>query len=167
MQNLDNLTFDDDASTPAQLIVSTPGAEEGPRPSGRASPNFGKIRPAVWKFLVEHPNCTSVEVSAAVQITPSDASNALRAFVERKAAERVRVDGLYVYSATKSTYPGEAKVVRKRRSKRPQVQQTSPPEQVHTGVTPDFTASVQTFINQLNVHQAKAVYEELHKVFGG
>ncbi len=35
------------------------------------------------------------------------------------------------------------------------------------GVTNAFVDSTQSFINQLTVHQAKAVYDELKKIFGG
>jgi hypothetical protein len=180
LPSLDNLEFDDDAGEPQVLVGTTPEPEPEPvakpvpepeaaTPSkttcGAGSPRYGTLRPQIWAYLVAHPTVTSLDIAEALDLDTTTVAATLKTFIDADAAERVKVGPRFVYQATRSRYPGRGRPTQQTTVK-PAPAPAPAPTPVTATVTPEFVSSTQAFINQLNAYQAKAVYDELKKVFG-
>lgn len=179
LTTLDNLTFDDDpAETPTPPIVQ----------ETTVAPQEGKtLRQQYWEWLREHPGSTAKQLGTAVGLPQTEACNILYRLMQRGIVVRSKSGGYFQYQTVGDEYPvmtAEEKVRRmnearhskpsapykSKRVKHAQAEKTIEERKAELrspGVTNGFMDSVQGFINQLTVHQAKAVYVELRKVFGG
>jgi len=180
VQTLSNLTFDDE-----------PGAQA---PVVEVAPIQTKMSKAhiIWQFISENPSCTVADIADSLGYVRADASSYASQLLERGLVSRTKHNGFFCYVTAVDSFPvytnemraknlakgWEARRSMKHKPKRVLVKrktvESAPPRplaevkhQILTGVTNEFNYSVNTFISQLNVHQAKAVYEELKKLFGG
>lgn len=179
VQTLDSLRFDDDPNPPPTQEITM---------ATSTNTQAKTLRQTYWEWLRDHPSSTAREMAKACGIDQTDAANTLLKFLGRGLVERVKHDGVFCYTTVGDTYPvlsseelikrmleGRAKRARGKayKSKRAKHAETvksieqRKAELIAPGVTNGFVDSVQTFINQLTVHQARAVYDELKKVFGG
>lgn len=182
IQSLDNLSFDDDANAPAQLIVATAEPQATPKPKKAVAPrpriapgDFGLLREKVWIALRETPGATSVSIAAATGVPQSDVSSALGAFVERKAATRQRIGRCFAYMATQTEYPtGDsprrtknrivAKAPVEAKTKRPaKAVETPTPQEPEVQMVPTYNPAV---VATWPVSMAREFYSELKKYFG-
>lgn len=149
-------------------------------------------RQVYWEWLRDHPSSTAREIAEACGTDQMNISTVLTKFVERGIVERVKHNGVFTYITSVGEYPtvtmeqrvasmlaarvhagkrkAKAKAKTSVKAKREAVEKSldqRKAELAAPGVTNGFVDSTQAFINSLTVHQAKAVYDELKKIFGG
>lgn len=167
MQTLSNLAFDDEPN--AQQVVET-------------SDNRSHTH-RLWDYVHSNPNSSVAQIAAAFGRSRGDTSSLMSQMLKRGLVARQRVDGVFYFVTLGTEYPvytleqrtanlskhwGRGRQTSKRRHKagRILVKREDPPVASAPAVDAKaFTAA--EFLSRLNVMQAKAVYEELKKLFGG
>ena len=193
LQSLDSMSFDDDDT---EQQHQQPAAEPGPLKRGMTSAvakgEEKAKRHLVWDWVREHPACVTAEVAEGMNLSPGAAATIMYKLYDRGLVTRTMHNGNYTYCTAVDEYPvmsPEEKVRRmmeanalkhaSKTGKRKYTKRAAPAraaaeksaeQRRQVAVAPTvgqgFVDSVQAFINSLTVHQAKAVYEELRKVFG-
>lgn len=177
VQTLDSLRFDDDPNPPP--TQETTVAIDTPKKS---------LRQVYWEWLRDNPASSARDLADAFGMAQTDAANILLKFLARNLVVRTKHGASpFCYTTAVDEYPvvsPEEKIrlmveAKRRKPSKPykskrakHAQDVKSLEQrkaelVKPGVANGFVDSVHTFINQLTVHQAKAVYDELKKIFGG
>lgn len=150
-------------------------------------------RQLYWEWLRDHPSSSSREVGEAFGIDQTQTATIMTKFLAKGIVTRTKHGGVYCYTTVGDEYPVmsleervsfmlEARAANrlKAKAKRKYTKRAAPAraavektleerkrELIAPTVSQGFVDSTQAFINSLTVHQAKAVYEELKKIFGG
>ena len=173
LPSLDSLRFDDDppkSEPPAVAEVAT-----APKASAES---VKPMQQRVWEWLKANPASTTADVSAALELEPITASQAIYNLRTRSLAERIgKKDGAYQYSAVGDSYGVTAEgTIRKhmaaawarRRELAAQRRASSnaePPPAQTVHIQKEF--NIDALLDTLSVTQARALYDRLSKLFTG
>jgi hypothetical protein len=157
LKKLEALKFDDEGE-PDMPITMKPKSE----------------RESVWEYIKANPMSSSAGVSAALGIDASSSASQVGALLNKSLLTRVHIGGSYHYTAVGDSYPvfdrvahgkkigratrGKPKKSRVVKDERPKAQAPAP--------IPLAAFSAQDMIESMPVGKARALYDELKKLFG-
>lgn len=175
--SLDSLSFDDDPSQPAAAHVETSKPRLGVLSEVARGEQKSKTQ-LIWEWFKENPSSTTKEAATALAIGVNAISTTVFKLRERGLLARSSHGEINTYHVTVDEYPAftlqdrlrNMATGRKNVPKRiPKVKQKSKPaSKVALKDSPKRSEFlVETFINDLNIYQARAVYDALKKIFQG
>ena len=148
---LDNLKFDDDVST-APDEVQVQMTEQVP------------ITQQIWRVIKDNPGVTTKQLEAKMPEHGNNVSTRLTQMLNgKKLARKETFPTGYAWYAIGDTYPIYRGVGRPKGAKAKAKKVTYHAAPTKEVTKPAATLSVET----MNVAQARALYLELHKIFGG
>lgn len=183
LTTLDNLAFDDDPTPPpTQELMNTPTA-----------PTEKPKRQLYWEYIRDHEGTTTRQMADAFGMDQTQLATVVTKLLNKGIIDRWKdTAGAYQYRVCVNEYPittMEQKVsamVAGRRAQRLKARRKHAPEKspkptleekkaafynaAPTAPLPPnmrFTASVPELLNALSITQARALYDELKKIFGG
>lgn len=143
----------------------------------------GSINERVFAYIKATPGCTCRQIGDAVGLDASDVSTRMGKMYERKLVTRTRIGMSYYYKAAASEYPkydkmealAKAQAVRRekalaRRKAKERKAVVSAPKTRSITPTPravQAPTDVRVLLDTLPIATARALYDELRKIFGG
>lgn len=175
--SLDSLSFDDDPSQPAATHVDTNKPHIGVSSAVARGEQKSKTQ-LIWEWFKENPSSTTKEAASTLSVSVSVISTAVFRLRERGLLARSSHGEISTYHVTVDEYP--ALTLQDRLRNMTTGKKNAPkraPKAKQKGKSADKVVpkdpprrsefSVEAFINELNIHQARAVYDALKKVFQG
>lgn len=190
LQTLDNMSFDDDPTpTPPLTQENTVVTSAVARAIEKSK------RQIIWEWVRDHPSSSAREIADAFSSDQQSVATILTKFTTKGIVTRTKHKGVFCYTATSTEYPvmsmeekvtrmlegrGKRKPYRTKRTRAHASEKLPKPtleekkaafySAAPTAPLPPnlrFTASVSELLNTLSITQARALYDELKKVFGG
>lgn len=164
LKKLENLQFDDEPQS--------------------AAPAGGSINARIFYFIKDNPDCTCKDIAQALSLDAADVATRMTGFAERKLVSRERNGLAYCYRAAVETYPEHdrlaslakaqaarsLKAARRRAASLRQARQERPTPAPKAAAQPTPAVQphdVKALLNTLPIATARALYDELRKIFGG
>lgn len=149
LRKLEALKFDDDGET---NVITMPSADE----------QHGSVSVRLFNIIRDNPGCDRSRLLAkalAAGIGMSSSSSLLTQFTQRGLLRTVDSAGGLTYFATSQQYkPGYVKREKK-------ADKVAAPKAAKPATQQD--TSVQDLLNTMSIVKARALYDELKKIFGG
>jgi predicted transcriptional regulator len=165
---LATMAFDDEGEA-----TETP---EAPRPEGQTQSR------AVWLYIKDNPGSTIVDVGRATGVSQGNLSSLTTQLFNKGALTRVKPDdgGPYKYTVADPNYKPLTKQqalqraiaaknasIKKAKAKaKPKAKPKAEATPTQLPPTAKFSATIPELLDTLSVVQARALYDELKKIFG-
>jgi hypothetical protein len=149
LKKLEALKFDDEGTTQQEITMNDPTKSEG-------------VSEKLFRVIKENPGCTRSRILAkalTAGIGMSSSSSLLAQFVKRglvRIAESP--EGITYFNVAPQYIKGYIKTEKKAKPVKEQKVQV---------VVPKQDTSVQELLNTMSIVKARALYDELKKIFGG
>jgi len=153
---LATMAFDDEGEA-----IETP---EATRPEGQTQSR------AVWLYIKDHPGSTIVDVGRATGVSQGNLSSLTTQLFNKGVVTRVKPDdgGPYKYTVADPNYKPLTKqqaLQRATAAKNAGTKKAKPKAVVATPI-PAQDRSVQDMLDNMSITKARALYDELKKIFG-
>jgi hypothetical protein len=152
LKKLEALKFDDDGET---NVINMPSADE----------QHGSVSVRLFNIIRDNPGCDRSRLLAkalAAGVGMSSSSSLLTQFTRRGLLRTVDSAGGLTYFVTSQQYkPGYIKQAKQAKK----AAKVATPEAAKPA--PQQDANVQELLNSMSIVKARALYDELKKIFGG
>lgn len=154
---LNNLKFDDAEDEPTQAVFVDKATS---------------MRERVWNYVKANPASSAADVSIGLGIGAGLAASQLFALHERGLVAKAPIDGLYHYQALGDSYPrfdrkAHGKKLGKAAKGKPRANKANDAQVKLLTTAVQQNATATDILNTMSVMQARAVYDELKRIFGG